>query len=502
MPKIITPQQLKNIIYLFCFSITLFSTSCKKDKDDNDDEHLVNHYSDQTGLQTDLYPINNNGLLSYINSNGDIILETEHSYLSSSYFYNDRAQVSSYVQLYRIPVEREEIVGYASIEGIYNEIPYYGIFYDDNEDIHHLYFDSDSIPLKGYKNGDAIIEPYLDIQSWYGYRYGAIDKQGKIIISPTNLAMGRYSKTLLTYTGNNYGEYYYHDIEGKKIRINNKEMVYKSATNFKNHHAITQNFEDSLFIIINEFFETTDTIENYYNSQANGSSWSNVSEFCDLMCRIEHYSFSSEFDYPQVKYGFANTYGKIIIPVTYNYAMDFYNNCSLYESNGLWGYMSNDAEIIIEPQYADGLPFVENISSVKELSGEWILINKKNQLICETRFKATGITSSSLIAFIPCDSEDNLYGFLNTSGEVVIEPQFYSTSFADDGVIDAAFWGDLALVELDQENSAYINKNGEIVWQGKSTNKISLISKTTPKGEFITPHQFKERLNARLKMMK
>ncbi|MFV0521894.1 MAG: WG repeat-containing protein [Mangrovibacterium sp.] len=499
-PLNFNPPLLKNIIYYCSILLVSLNISCKENED-NDDLNPTNGFTNETGMQTDLYPINQNGYLSYINTSGEVILNTTSAYLSNAYFYNDRAKVSISVQLNEARVYRDTIIGYASIEDIYNNTPYYGVYTTDTDELKREYYALSGKELNGYEYGDIITEPYYEIQHWYGYKYGMIDRAGNTIIPPSYINLGRYSKSKLTYTGDEQGAYRYHDFDGDIVRIASVEKCYKSATNFKTKHAITQNFNDSIFIIIDEYFEATDTIHNYYNSQSNANSWSNVNEFCNMMCRIEHYSYNEELGFYQAKYGFANTSGTIIIPVQFNYAMNFYNDYSLYEQNGFWGYLGTGGRTAIEAQYIDAHPFVEEISSAKKLNGEWVLIDKQNNILSENRFKATGVTSSELTAFIPINSATNLYGFMNNKGEVIIEPRFYSSSYYTERVIDSAFWGELALVELNETTSAYITKKGEVVWVGETGTQRPIIQKKTPRGQQIAPQQFKERLAEHLELL-
>lgn len=499
---------LKQIIYFSTLMLAMMSIACQNDKNgngkgDEDEDDISNYYIHETGLQTDLYPINDtDGKLSYINQKGDIVLTTDYTFLSTSFFYNNRAQVSYNRALSTVHVDRDSVVGHISIEGIYDKTPYYGIYYADNDELHYQYFNYDNEVLTDYDYGDVIIEPYYEIQTWYAYRYGAIDTSGNEIIEAKYMAMGRYSKSQMIYTGDSFQEYRYHDFNGKIVRVDGKEKTYKSGTNFKTGYAVTQNFNDSIFIIVNEHFQVTDTIRNYYNSQWNGNgSWSEINEFCEMLCRIEHYEYDAELEYSTPKYGFANTYGRIIVPVNLGYAMDFYNGYSLFEKNGRWGFLNTNGEAAIANQYDDAHPFIEDVTTVKEQGGEWKFINRKGEEISETRFKSTGITSSGLTAFIPSDSTDDLYGFVNNKGEVVIEPQFYSSSFFNDRVVDAAFWGELALVEIDEVYSAYINKAGETVWQGETGHNDPIVSSNTPKGTRVKAQQFKERTAKMLKFL-
>ncbi len=254
------------------------------------------------------------------------------------------------------------------------------------------------------------------------------------------------------YTGQNDNDYY--------------AQQYTSATNFKVGYAIVQNLTDSVFLIIDEYFRVTDTVPGYYNSSTNLSSWSEMSEFIGSTSRIRHTKFDYENILAEEKYGFANLIGEIIIPVKYDYAMGFYNGIAVVCLNDDWGYINASGVQLNSHKYDDANPFYEKTTTAKEKNGNWLLIDINFREKSSARFSAAGITSSGLTAVIPKGSTDNLYGFVNNNGEMVIKPQFHSTSYAKDGYIDAMFIGNLAYVELSEETVAYINTKGEIVWEG------------------------------------
>ncbi len=480
--------------------------SCKKDSE-GEDQGPPNSFIHETGMQTDLYPIENNGNIAYINVHGDVVLDLpDYDYQSALYFYNDRAKSSIFIQLsepVRVDITEPQFE-YANEDGTFLG---YGIYLPDTEVKRVQYLDaSGTVPLTGYEYYDVITEPYVEIITMYGYIYGTIDRNGNKIISPQYADVGRCSKANFIYVKTSWETYFYCDSWGTRVRVEGKEREYKLATNFKTGYAITQNMSDSIFIIIDEDFQVTDTIRGYYNSQMNYDSWTNIGEFCEMLCRIEYCKYDETLQDFIVKYGFANTYGNVMIPVELDFAMDYYNGLALFAKDNQWGYLNTNGDIAIPAQYTDAQPFIENVSSVKEPSGEWKLITRKNVTISPARFKATGITSSGLTAFIPLGSTDNLYGFVNNEGTVIIEPQFYSSSYyRDGGVIEAAFWGELALVELNPEEAAYINKYGEMVWRGKNSTLPPLIAqkklrrgnKTLP----VSPYQYKERLSKRIQAL-
>lgn len=94
----------------------------------------------------------------------------------------------------------------------------------------------------------------------------------------------------------------------------------------------------------------------------------------------------------------------------------------LMKENGLYGYINNQGEYIIKPQYkfannfSDGLAFVTTIDNI------FGYINCKNDMVLTVKSRAYSEFNYGM-AFFRNDVKSK-YGFINKKGEIVIEPQF------------------------------------------------------------------------------
>jgi hypothetical protein len=149
-----------------------------------------------------------------------------------------------------------------------------------------------------------------------------------------------------------------------------------------------------------------------------------------------------------------------------------------------WGYVNTKGEWVIEPQYTEAYPFVDNVATVKTET-EWQLINKSNEVIAKfdsdieviepmhpTTYpvpgeKASGCTIFDGMIVIARDvngdgviMSDDLYGYADVTGKIIVDPQYKNAN---------AFHEGLAAVDLSESpnltdyNWGYIDKTGNTV---------------------------------------
>ncbi len=154
-----------------------------------------------------------------------------------------------------------------------------------------------------------------------------------------------------------------------------------------------------------------------------------------------------------------------------------------------WGYINTKGEWVIAPQYTEVFPFVDNVATVKTESGEWQLINKDNEVIAKFEKdiqviqplhpriyplpeKTTGSGSTIIDGMIVIGRDvngdtiigsDDLYGYADTTGKIVIEPQYAGANAFGDGL--AAVYFDSSA----KNTWGYIDKTGSIVIEPKLT---------------------------------
>lgn len=151
------------------------------------------------------------------------------------------------------------------------------------------------------------------------------------------------------------------------------------------------------------------------------------------------------------QFGYINQKGEMIIEPIYQCARDFSEGLAAVCDTVGFGFIDTKGNVVIPHQFRDVLgPFKGGIAPITTLDGERGYVNKEGKVF------ALGI---SRISFNP-DSEgllkydkDNKFGFVDTNGNVVIEPQFDDISEFSEG---------LAAVKL-KNNWGFINRTGEIV---------------------------------------
>ncbi|MGF7045907.1 hypothetical protein J2T13_000367 [Paenibacillus sp. DS2015] len=155
------------------------------------------------------------------------------------------------------------------------------------------------------------------------------------------------------------------------------------------------------------------------------------------------------------KYGYIDTSGKLIVSTRFDYAEAFSEGVAAVYVNGKYGYIDKTGKYLLPPQYSLARPFSDGLAFV-ERNGVTFYINKKGEKVIHN-IKVGEKFSGGLAPA----STGRKYGYINTSGTFVIKQQFEWANF---------FSGDLAQVYLYNSDSsddlyAYINRNGEIVWQ-------------------------------------
>jgi len=118
-------------------------------------------------------------------------------------------------------------------------------------------------------------------------------------------------------------------------------------------------------------------------------------------------------------------------------ARTFYCN----ESN-LWGVWGN-VDMLIEPQFKNAHSFSEGLAGVT-LDGEIFgFIDTAGNMVIEPQFEGVNNFSEGLASVVL----NRLFGYINTAGNIVIEPQFESVGSFSDGLARASHGGREGLID-------------------------------------------------------
>lgn len=103
-------------------------------------------------------------------------------------------------------------------------------------------------------------------------------------------------------------------------------------------------------------------------------------------------------------------------------ARDFWEGLGRIKLDNKWGYIDTQGIMVIPPQFDEAASFSDGIASV-EKNGKAFYINKLGQKVLELPENMSSGSFSEGLAFFQIKWSE-IYGFVNTKGEVVIEPKF------------------------------------------------------------------------------
>lgn len=187
------------------------------------------------------------------------------------------------------------------------------------------------------------------------------------------------------------------------------------------------------------------------------------------------------------KYGYADTSGKIVIPIEYDYVVNnyFQEKLMCVSKNDLYGYVNPKNEIVIPLKYKNAFSFSNGLAAVL-VDGKWGYIDVTGKLVIPAIYdnaysfnpsgvaivrkgEKTGLISKSGTIILAFDNDKvftfnsndywlvknaGLYGIVNNSGKVIL-PTIYKEI--------KSFNGDVVIVQDDKSDYGYFHKDGKML---------------------------------------
>ena len=234
-----------------------------------------------------------------------------------------------------------------------------------------------------------------------GDKWGYVDQTGESVISNQFNKVGYFSGDLAPVEDQN-GNAFFIDPNGNKKKVvqgveNMKELgliendlfsLYNgSAWGFynSNNEHVFGNYEDAT-AIGNGIAAVKDNgkwlIVNREGTDLTGSKYDRVA--CDEKQIV--YRNDRLFVYYDMVYHLIDSTGKTITDQTYQDARVF--NDSTYAAvriNDKWGFIDQDGNIVIEPQYENARSFSNGFAAV-QLAGKWGFIDQEGKMVIEPKF--------------------------------------------------------------------------------------------------------------------
>ena len=140
-------------------------------------------------------------------------------------------------------------------------------------------------------------------------------------------------------------------------------------------------------------------------------------------------------------YGYATEDGEVIIPCKWKKARAFSEGCAaVMDENGMYGYVGKYGDVLIECEWKDAKPFKDGFAEVMDEDGEWYSINICGEIYREGLAISVG------------DKEK--YGFSDKNGKLVIPHKWKEAWLFREG---------MAIVKDQKDKFGYIDKTGKLV---------------------------------------
>ena len=155
-------------------------------------------------------------------------------------------------------------------------------------------------------------------------------------------------------------------------------------------------------------------------------------------------------------YGFIDRTGKVVVDFQFEWAGQFSGGLAAVVKEGKFGYVNTAGEVVIVPQFIGAFPFSEGLAAVKTGDNRWGFIDTQGRMVIAPQYllRLGGFPMVFSEGLAAVRTEAGM-GFINRDGEMVV-PAVYK------GVRD--FSGGLAQVWFFDGTSAYINREGVVVW--------------------------------------
>jgi hypothetical protein len=157
-------------------------------------------------------------------------------------------------------------------------------------------------------------------------------------------------------------------------------------------------------------------------------------------------------------WGYIDTSGRLLIEPQFYSAMGFSEELAAVCTGDKWGLIDKAGHIVIEPRYEEVSPFSEGMA-VALIGDTSLLIDKTGQIILSRStdelflsiYEDARFSEGLAVAY---DCAEEKYGFIDRSGEFIIEPRFQQAAPFSEGLAR------VAVVEEDEEKLAFIDHGG------------------------------------------
>lgn len=143
------------------------------------------------------------------------------------------------------------------------------------------------------------------------------------------------------------------------------------------------------------------------------------------------------------RYGFIDNQARLMIPNRYEEAKPFNEGLAPIKIRNKWGFINHDDKIVVQPVYETVALFEAGYCRVK-LNGKYGLINKAGEQVLPTRYDELTVLPGGRILL----KSDGSFGLSSPQGDVLLFPKYESVTDLNNGFVIVAQHGKYGLVDL------------------------------------------------------
>lgn len=132
-------------------------------------------------------------------------------------------------------------------------------------------------------------------------------------------------------------------------------------------------------------------------------------------------------------WGYIDGDGQWRVPPTLQHAGSFSGDgLARFCDAGRWGFVDLSGTVAIAPTFENAQPFCNGLCAVQAGTAAWHIIDRQGRTLCNEEFRdlsafgANGLARAAPRAQATTDASTPGFGFVNATGQWVIEPQFHS----------------------------------------------------------------------------
>jgi hypothetical protein len=156
-------------------------------------------------------------------------------------------------------------------------------------------------------------------------------------------------------------------------------------------------------------------------------------------------AYFEDYDSPRDKWGYIDTTGVLVIDKKYDDLRPFKNGLAMANYEGKWGFIDKKGFEVIPFKYRSTFPFKDGLARIQNFDKKYGFIDKSGAtVIPDTMGLVYDFNSERARA-----KKGDIYGYVNTKGKWVIEPQFKKCSNFVNGHARVYQFGKAALIGTD-----------------------------------------------------